>query len=1684
MGQNILPPGTETFLSSETGSQVESAMRSLYESVMLETSQGERLTQLGIDLGVPRPPILFSNDNRWRAVVRAMAYSRKHTRVAVASFMELLLGPKVSQVTTLDRTDYAQITKTSSLNITAGPNVGVYSVVEILTHHLIFPAGTFGTVPDLNVEYNIQGTSSSYGDIVVLSDGRHALVDTTVLFVNTHPKDYLSKLNPLIPQNGTLIFDKNSPPPSTTERSYPYGYYDKYSSGIIKLASTAPIPTNTRNRYAPIRSTLLNASVASGATRLDLLDPGDFPPSPPPLSTLGPGDEVTVLTVPPTAALPITGIIGTHELVIGGGGLPVPGSPTSAEFTYIITNPASVPPNTALSANRGHFLSKKGKIYSATKLVDVTHDFTAPLKPYIDGSAEPFSIIINRGENNEEKIEVLSLVGNTLTLVLDPKDTLGETSLLKFNHSKGELVEVYYDVQSSTGTYFPLTVAGATVGTAAVGSSSTILRDGTGPFVAENASPSYGDEVELVTVPVGNLNTVGERRTIDLFTAANEVRVAPAFKDTMLGCTYRVRKLYKAAIDPIAPVPANADGFLYLADTSIFPAANFSVIIDRGNTQEEVLWISANDLTLNRLTLANSDHGTETTAYPYFFKNHNFGAVVEPAQVLVESCKWEIIETRATGEYTVAMDEECVGATTALDAWYLHEKTPHHLVDASSGVVGLTPEIGDVLGEDVVSGVPTARTYIPQAPLDPSGAVAAGDTSFWLTHANFMRLLANKPDSNNIKSGNLIFKPIYIDDGNAKEEKFVTKVADSSFGKLIVNVNAGSTTFISNIDLLGTGVFIGDWNSKYPGQVEERPVTGSTVIPPGNPYAGNWTILVAPPLTYSHIAGESIVTDPILLEVSAPFANAYAAPATTFVHYTYTHPSYRHKSPIIQDATMETGAPVAYGLSTRWAYKTGVPHFSRTEVGSEIYIKEDPAGVANPLGERRKISIVGGTGNNLLMVDEGVQFSAPVQDLSEFDVRSFMQAGGIFDSRVDISGSANSAFPPALNLVNLNVYMGGHKSTFPGKFLFQNLNIEGEHVDQPTYMPLRLFDAPQAKPTDPADFSAAYKFPAARRLIVAPLLPYGTETANSGASDQIVSAAAIGLGVGVPIGKYLEVIGPISSRDYRLTKKITAFNNVTGRITCDSAFLDNIFNGGGLPLNFRILGDPSVPAITAGVVGPIFWVDYPEFFPDTPSGDFVVTLGRGTAKASDVKITSCITSVGVDYGKFTTNILEVTPSNFTAGESIELKITEVVLPDGGPAEGGFYLGFGFNADRYNWESVGIGGSPGTPTVGNTVDKRVGGVHPPVTYIAEPGKAQLRDGLYDVPASTNTLSLPGYTAQTIHARCMVLNSATVGLTTNIQIADFNFLKQKYRWFLGARVFSAGMAGTGSVITDIVPATNTITVSPALTPLPALGDPIVISVQGMPVDDLERQSNVNNFFTVPGTTAIGTNGIFPQLTIDGGSTITNIQVASLQPFSTALIGSRLQGASGAATGEIRTIVNVVSSAAPPEIYDELVVSPAFVGVPGLGDTFNILPAEDLFAHSERQAVGGVYTGINYPTAFAGTSFPAHTGLSFSGVVYSRGGSREGGIVQEYVEYSSHDGILYTLTKPFYPRYDHAPGSTFVMGANTFTTQGYGKDYRPYLSGSFFGLLFGHVLVSFNSMFRAAGIESKNEVTELGS
>jgi hypothetical protein len=1754
MSKNLLPPGVETFLSSETGAKLTSSLRDVYEALMLDTAKAASLTKRGADLGVTRPPILAGDDDFWRAAVKKLAYTRKHTRPAVGKFFELILGPQVSQVSVLDRTVYSQIAIGNSLELSVGSTANLlaspYTVNEVLTHHLIFPAGTFPTVPDLNVTYSIEGTTSPYGNIVALSDGRQALVDTTVTFVNTHPFDFLTQLNTSVPQYGKVIFDKNS---TTTQEKRSYEFYDNMRSGILKLDNVGSVPDKTKNKYVRARSSVLSAPASTGSLSLTIQNSSDFPVSPAMVQAIQVGDRITILNDPPLAPINITDV--SKNAITVGGGLPVPGAPADTDITYIITSAAST---IELSGGRGHFLSKKGKILSGTMLVDYTEDFTKPIKPYITGTKEPFSVTLNRGGNNEETLEVLSRSGVTLNLVLDPKNKLNETSLLKYNHDKGETIEVVTKNTYSTGSYFALNAAGVTVGTATGGGATTLIDATLSPFVTQNADvivvgASYGDELEIVTSVVGG-PPVGETRTI-ISVVATTATVSPKFTAAVItGCTYRVRKLYKPRVTADVAI-SNEDQYLYLADTSMFPTSNFSAILDRGTEQEEVVWVDENDLDRKRLRIANGDWWDGTgSANAYLTKKHYFGVKVEPAQVLFESCPWEIIETKATGEYTIAIDDGCVPDNTPKDSWYLHEKTPAHLVNASN--FGAS-QIGEVRGNDVVASLPTSVTNIPRAV--PGANITAADTSFKLTHNNYIRLLANLYDPFEGNAGENIFRPLFVGDGNHKEEVFATSLNSESFksyGQLVSNALAGDTTIVVTNISASTDIQIGQWGAKYRRSPEARTVSSATevikIVPgvtqlvvtapagalvAGSPYTiasveknilrflpgtfdpaslpaagtvaysvgafsgtgktitfslddgtevlqdtsvnflqpnwepNQWKLTLTAGLTYPHFKGESVNLDPVTINISGLFKNSYAMATPSYVHYLYTHPTYRHKSDAILDpafpvglkATPSVNYPASAGLIRRGEAR----QFSRHNVADEIYIKK--TGGAAPSGERRSIAAVGGVGNEVLFVGEHTQFSSTVDSGDEFDVRSFLQSGDISNTtKYDILNNENAAFPAGLNSINKESYLGGHKSIFPGSYIYRQLNVDYAPANQPSHQFTTLWAAP-----DPTDNTAIYKFPGPRRLIAPPKVPYAEETVVS-APDELISKEADTLVTGNLKDKYVEILAPTTSRDYRRVIKI--IGHFSTKITLKSALVDKPV-GSLLPYKFRVLAsateanalDPITP--TSG--SPYFWVDYPELFPDPSQSNFTVTLARGSEKAEDIGVVACINYLGPNYGRFTIETVEAVTGTFLAGDSIELKTEKISLnfPVGLATtnNGGFYLGFGFEPDNSKMQEIGLGGDPTLlgEGKGNTVDKFSAGAHPPAVYNALPD-ATINNSMYYV--ANGSIEFPTPTLSNTRVRCNVISSTIFGGTTTITISDFNFLKQKYRWFIGGTVSGYLNASVGT-ITEIDPATSEITIDVAL--VIGAGDPIVLLAKKVPTDDKERQSNTNNYFTFSKfSTSNGTeiDGIFPTVKVSAVNTDTVLTFAN-SALSTSLIGHRLICLSTGTAIPVGTQVSIVDATATT-----LTVSPPFVAAPVSADVFAIIPSEDFKYSNISDRAGGVYTGLNDPEPVnpAGTKYPA----------LINGVSREYGVVQEYVEYSSRDGNILTLSEPFYPKYDHLPKSTVVVGTNHFSTEGYGNDYRPFLAGSYLEILFNSDVVKLKSLFCAAGIDGKTEITELGS
>ena len=1686
MPKTILPPAAETFLSSETGVQVSSAMRDVYENIMVDTATNIQLTQLGIDLAVNRPPVLFSDDNLWRAIVKNTAYGPRHTREAVARFIELVIGPKVSQVTTLDRVHYRHVTIGNTLNITSGLNVGAYVVDEVLTHHLIFPNGTFlGGIPEQNISYNITNLSSSYGNIVSLSDGREALVDTTVSFVNTHPSDFLTKLNTDIPQYGTVIFDKNSswsaPLSQTTEQSFNYGFYDKDLSGILKLTEEQVTSSVTRNKYTSIRNSRLSNSVSAGSLSLSLLNGAAFPKSDELVPTINTADVIRV--IPPGSVYASGNLdiisVSPHQIVVNGATpFPVvPASPSTTDVIYEITAPAyggpPAHPAGSLDNGRGYFLSRKGHIINTTTLVDYTVDFTKLIKPYTDGTvgtlssphgngniSEPFSIVINRGGNNEETLEVLYRETNVLHLVPDPKDLLGETSLLNFDHAQGEIVEVFNATTEVTGTYYPLDATGTVTGVADAGSTDVILLDVGATFVMQNADASYGDELEVTIDPTGN--NAGLRRTIVTFTGANQVEVGIAFPTTLAGCTYRIRKLYKARPGPLTVI-TNEDQYLYVTDSTIFPEADatigkgFSVILDRGTSQEEVVWITENEIVRNRLLIGSGNWGTPGSPNPYLSKDHNFGMTVEAAQLLIESCKWEIIETQATGKFSVAAEEECV-PDIGKQGWYLHEKTPTTLLDNSS--------FGAIAPVDGSVGIPFAPIVID---------ISAGDSSISITLDNFIRVLANptfSPFGQFTKTPELVFRAALLTDvGNGNEEEVFVTTANL-VGQLFENITPSGTTIITNVEYVaGTVLRIGTYRSAYPGQSES--VTVAPAGPTFNITTELWeTPLVAAP-TYDHFYGESVIPAWLTINVRSLLTQPFSA-ASTRLSLLTAHEHYRH----IDDISLTT-TRVASGGTISSIEQVGT-QFTQDLVGKEVYIVS--AGGAAPEGESRRIVAIAGPLSNTLMVQP--PFSAIVQNLDGFILQPTLQTGDISSDAVSVVplGTVNPAFPASLNgLVNPNKWAGGHRSVYPGSYMFRTINaLMDDTVDQPKSTGGTVWSAP-----NPTDKTAIYKFPGPKKLIAEPFLPYGV--AGNVVADTTKLMVDFGVSTQInaipagdpPITDYtLEILGPNTRIDWRTVHRIVGWNGLD-TLTLDPPLSEDAVAAGPDITKYRILGigDALTPLNTG-----YFWVDYPDLFPDPDQDDFYVTLDRANG-GEEVKVVVCVNTLGALYGRFTIDPIENIAGSYPSGTTVELKVNKFTLntPATPLTEGGFYLEFGFQKEVIKDVNVGLGNS----VTNETTDKIIAGVHHPGEYSYEKGVSNsILHGKYTIPygglkQAANSLSTPIMRSQ---IETVISNSAILCI---LQLTNINFnddLDKTYKDLIGASVITTFSSLDPTVsnalvytVSHVIPSSNALVITPGIAvgavPVASIaieGSPIEIHPTNTRVDDQERFDSPPYLLKGMGVAAPLSNNY----SAFAGGTIDWFPVN--RPASKALIGRSVvvtaTSGLGPPVGEETTIVDVILTGVGPPATFAIWVSPPFTGA-ATADLVVSVTDNNAFMPRFRSRVGGVTTGINDPNGIAPTftKYPA---------------GREYGIVEEYIEYISQVSSIYTTATPHYFMYDHPPGTKVMVGSGVRTTEGFGNDYRPYILDDFLSVVFNSDVVDVKNLFCAAGIEVKTEITELGS
>ena len=815
--KNILPPSTQVITTTVGHERLKGALQEVFEEVMLNTAEGRYLSQMGTDLSADRPPIFFSDDDLYRAVVRAVAFNKRHTLDGVRRFVELILKPKVSQVTVLNRDNKRRIVKGDILTITAPAGLaGNYTVSEVGVHALTFSSGTFPAahIPNLSGEIKytvgkgpvplvspISGFSAS---LTVLADGRERLTDTNQQFINLQRFDLFTKLNKNFPQYCEVWFSKNSP----FEELKTVSFYDRDVSGLAKLRSADHSLKYTHKKYVPIKGSRLVAAVEAGATELELESLTDFPANGAGEQLINPvagnAESITIREGTNAGTYTITSV--TKNSLTLSAALTVTGP--AAKNRYKIT------PNTT---SLGIGLGGKGTIFSRGGIVSSAGGASVFYDPTVDFTeiinVERFAVTINRGEINEETIEVSSIndAGTKLVLVKKDKFSKSSESALIFPHAVHETVEIAGLSYETTCGYIKHGVA--------TGGSDTTLNDSSDPFTGA----VIGSDVEIY-----NAEGVMFLRSI---TAADNDKITwedalPA--DISANTTvYKIRKQYTAS--------DTDDTALYVTDSSGFPKEEFSVVVDRGKPTEEVLFIASNTrtthvstvlmadaakgatsltvasaaglsngdrivleydvvddlvkppkaksevvaisnisgttLTVSALTMA---HGKASSVDKYstlgvadkltiyttgsennnalVSQSHKFGAAVEAAQVYVKSCDWDIIETRATGEYTLHVDKTCVPEITVQDSFYLHEKVDNLV--ASENIVtfpGIFPD---------------------------NAALSAGDSVLYSVWDDFTSKIENLSVGQPVIGE--VLKPIIIDEGvivdgsSVEENKFIS----------------------------------------------------------------------------------------------------------------------------------------------------------------------------------------------------------------------------------------------------------------------------------------------------------------------------------------------------------------------------------------------------------------------------------------------------------------------------------------------------------------------------------------------------------------------------------------------------------------------------------------------------------------------------------------------------------------------------------------------------------------------------------------------------------------------------------------------------------------------------------------------------------------------------------------------
>lgn len=249
-------------------------------------------------------------------------------------------------------------------------------------------------------------------------------------------------------------------------------------------------------------------------------------------------------------------------------------------------------------------------------------------------------------------------------LILDEHGPTQETVDYDF-HETGSLstVEVTTKLTQVHGKWLP--VAGTTLqASTSVGGTSLTVLNNTG-FPAGTYFAIMINRGELTEEYIQVASRVGS-----VFTLSTPLRFAHIDGES-------VELLYTQTLAPsIAANTAAGVSQLTLNDSSIFPKANFTIIVARDTQFQETFWISENDHdgtgstgTANTLVINGTHHATApaNTAHA-----HDAGVLVEPAQVQLKGCGWRVEETTASPEVKIVIPDCCIDYSGSMHA-FIHE---------------------------------------------------------------------------------------------------------------------------------------------------------------------------------------------------------------------------------------------------------------------------------------------------------------------------------------------------------------------------------------------------------------------------------------------------------------------------------------------------------------------------------------------------------------------------------------------------------------------------------------------------------------------------------------------------------------------------------------------------------------------------------------------------------------------------------------------------------------------------------------------------------------------------------------------------------------------------------------------------------------------------------------------------